>query len=183
MEIETVVEPSPLGTAGAIRFARASLQSDPVLVINGDSFADTDLCRLLERHHVAWANQRERHQVVGFRGSVGNFDVIHGSSGILAAQRLPQFNGAVGLAVAQWGIEEEVEIEAGTQSGAVLRLRGKGLPALDRSGRGDLHVTIRVRTPRSLSPEQRELIEKLADLDGVETAERGLFDRVKDIFS
>ena len=56
MEIETVVEPSPLGTAGAIRFARAVMRSDPVLVVNGDSFADTDLCRLLERHHAACAS-------------------------------------------------------------------------------------------------------------------------------
>jgi molecular chaperone DnaJ len=81
------------------------------------------------------------------------------------------------------GGEEELDVLAGTQSGTVLRLRGRGLPALDRSGRGDLHVTIRVRTPESLSVEQRELLEKLAELDGVETAERGLFDRVKDIFN
>ena len=81
------------------------------------------------------------------------------------------------------GGEDELDIEAGTQSGTVLRLRGKGLPALDRSGRGDLHVTIRVSTPLSLTAEQRHLLEKLAELDGVETAERGLFDRVKDIFN
>ena len=62
------------------------------------------------------------------------------------------------------GGEEELDVEAGTQSGTVLRLRGKGLPALDRSGRGDLHVTIRVATPRSLSAEQRHLLEKLANV-------------------
>jgi molecular chaperone DnaJ len=81
------------------------------------------------------------------------------------------------------GGEEDLEVDAGTQSGTILRLRGKGLPALDRSGRGDLHVTIRVQTPKSLSAEQRRLLEQLAELDGVETAERGLFDRVKDIFN
>jgi molecular chaperone DnaJ len=81
------------------------------------------------------------------------------------------------------GGEEELDVEAGTQSGTVFKLRGRGLPSLDRSGKGDLHVTIRVKTPRSLSPEQRELLEKLALLDGDETAERGLFDRVKDIFN
>jgi molecular chaperone DnaJ len=81
------------------------------------------------------------------------------------------------------GGEEEIEIEPGTQSGTLLRVRGKGLPALDRSGRGDLNVTVQVATPRRLSAEQRELYEKLAELDGVETAERGLFDRVKDIFN
>jgi molecular chaperone DnaJ len=81
------------------------------------------------------------------------------------------------------GGEQELDVEPGTQSGTVLRVRGKGLPSLDRSGRGDLHVTIRVKTPKSLSAEQRELLTKLADLDGDETAERGLFDRVKDIFN
>ena len=81
------------------------------------------------------------------------------------------------------GGEEELEVDAGTQSGTVLHLRGKGLPALDRTGRGDLHVSIRVQTPRSLSAEQRELLTKLAELDGVETPERGIFERVKDIFN
>jgi molecular chaperone DnaJ len=81
------------------------------------------------------------------------------------------------------GGEHELEVAAGTQSGTVLRLKGKGLPALDRSGKGDLHVTVKVRTPKSLTPEQRQLLEKLGELEGSETAERGLFDRVKDIFN
>lgn len=54
--IETVVEPSPLGTAGAIRNARPALRSDPVMVVNGDSFADADLCGLLERHRATRAS-------------------------------------------------------------------------------------------------------------------------------
>ena len=77
----------------------------------------------------------------------------------------------------------EIEVEPGTQSGTIVRLRGKGLPSLDRSGRGDLHVHVRVVTPTRLTPEQRELYEKLATLDGVDTPERGLFERVKDIFN
>jgi NDP-sugar pyrophosphorylase family protein len=48
--IETVLEPRPLGTAGAIRFARHLLHSDPVLVMNGDSFVAADLCDFVERH-------------------------------------------------------------------------------------------------------------------------------------
>jgi NDP-sugar pyrophosphorylase family protein len=51
--IETVAEPTPLGTAGAVRFARAKLASDPVMVMNGDSFAAADLCALVERHNTA----------------------------------------------------------------------------------------------------------------------------------
>ena len=48
--IETVLEPRPLGTAGAIRFASPLLHSDPVLVMNGDSFVAADLCDFVERH-------------------------------------------------------------------------------------------------------------------------------------
>jgi NDP-sugar pyrophosphorylase family protein len=50
LNITTLVEPSPLGTAGAIRFARSELHTDPVLVMNGDSFVDADLCALIARH-------------------------------------------------------------------------------------------------------------------------------------
>jgi molecular chaperone DnaJ len=78
--------------------------------------------------------------------------------------------------------EEEIEIPAGTQSGSVFRLHGKGIPSLDGEGTGDQYVTAAVRIPKRLSAEQRELIEKLAEHDGEEPAERGIFDRVKDIF-
>jgi len=50
IEVATVIEPSPLGTAGAVRFARNSLRSDPVLIMNGDSFTDADLCAFVDRH-------------------------------------------------------------------------------------------------------------------------------------
>jgi NDP-sugar pyrophosphorylase family protein len=50
MSLAIVIEPQPLGTAGAIRFARSELRTDPVLVVNGDSFVDADLCGLLARH-------------------------------------------------------------------------------------------------------------------------------------
>jgi NDP-sugar pyrophosphorylase family protein len=55
IELTTMVEPSPLGTAGAIRFARNHLRSDPVLVMNGDSFIDADLCAFVNRHRTAKA--------------------------------------------------------------------------------------------------------------------------------
>ena len=50
LTVVTVTEPKPLGTAGAIRFARANLRTDPVLVMNGDSFADADLCAFVAHH-------------------------------------------------------------------------------------------------------------------------------------
>lgn len=55
MEIVASVEPAPLGTAGALRHARAQLGSDPVLVLNGDSFVAADLAALLARHQAASA--------------------------------------------------------------------------------------------------------------------------------
>jgi NDP-sugar pyrophosphorylase family protein len=53
IDVATVVEPAPLGTAGAIRFARGALRSDPVLVMNGDSFTDADLCAFVDCHGAA----------------------------------------------------------------------------------------------------------------------------------
>jgi len=55
LEIDTVVEPSPLGTAGAIAFARPALTTDPVLVINGDTFVDVDLNAFLVAHQASGA--------------------------------------------------------------------------------------------------------------------------------
>ena len=49
-ELIQSVEPEPLGTAGALRFARPHFQSDPVLVLNGDSFADADFGAFVARH-------------------------------------------------------------------------------------------------------------------------------------
>jgi molecular chaperone DnaJ len=56
-----------------------------------------------------------------------------------------------------------IELPAGTQPGEVLTLRGAGMPALRRSRRGDLRVVVNVVVPRRLSPEQRELMERLND--------------------
>jgi molecular chaperone DnaJ len=59
---------------------------------------------------------------------------------------------------------ERLRIDAGTESGTVLRMRGKGVPHLQRRGRGDLFVTVHVVTPRDLSKEERSLLERLAQL-------------------
>jgi molecular chaperone DnaJ len=56
-----------------------------------------------------------------------------------------------------------LELPAGTQPGEVLTLRGAGMPALRRSRHGDLRVVVNVVVPRRLSPEQRELMERLND--------------------
>ena len=58
---------------------------------------------------------------------------------------------------------ESVRLEPGTQSGEVIRVRGRGIPNLQRRGRGDLYLTVRVRTPRELKRDQRKLLEELAE--------------------
>ena len=50
-----MIEPQPLGTAGAIRFARRELRSDPVLTVNGDSFVSADICAFVDYHRAAGA--------------------------------------------------------------------------------------------------------------------------------
>jgi molecular chaperone DnaJ len=62
---------------------------------------------------------------------------------------------------------EEVEIKPGTQPATSIRLRGKGVPHLRRSGsRGDLHVLVDVEVPKKLSKKQRELLEAFARESG-----------------
>ena len=82
--------------------------------------------------------------------------------------------------------EERLKIPEGTQSGAVFRVKAKGLPDPHGGGRGDLYYHMRVITPTKLTKEQRKLLEQLDATLKVENkpAERGssLFDKVKDIF-
>lgn len=82
--------------------------------------------------------------------------------------------------------EEKLKIGEGTQSGAVFRIKGKGLPDPRGGGRGDLYYHVQVLTPTKLTREQRKLMEQLGATLKVENqpAERGstFFDKVKDIF-
>ena len=61
----------------------------------------------------------------------------------------------------------------GTQTGATLKVRGKGVPGLNGGGRGDQHVIVFVETPTHLDQAQRELLEKFAELSGEATHPRG----------
>jgi len=58
--------------------------------------------------------------------------------------------------------EEEIRVEAGTQPGTVITLRGRGMPSLRRGSRGDQRVVVNVVVPRKLSAEQREMLEGFA---------------------
>ncbi len=86
-------------------------------------------------------------------------------SDLFAVLEVPMVPAALGTEVEVATLEghERIRIEPGTESGTVVRLRGAGLPNLERRGRGDLFVTIRVLTPRDLSREERRLLEQLAE--------------------
>ncbi len=79
--------------------------------------------------------------------------------------------------------EEKLRVPAGTQSGTRFRLKGRGVPELNGHRKGDLYVTARVHTPRRLSDKQRKLLQELAEFDGEETGDSGLFERVRKIFN
>ncbi len=82
--------------------------------------------------------------------------------------------------------EERLKIPEGTQSGAVFRIKGHGLPDPRGGGKGDLYYHVRVMTPSKLTREQRKIMEQLGATLKVDNkpAERGssFFDKVKDIF-
>jgi molecular chaperone DnaJ len=90
------------------------------------------------------------------------------------------------LQVPGLGGEEKLKIPEGTQSDAVFRVKGKGLPDPRGGGKGDLYYHVRVLTPTKLTREQRKLMEQLGASLKVENkpADRNssIFEKVKDIF-
>ncbi|MGD8822349.1 MAG: molecular chaperone DnaJ [Anaerolineales bacterium] len=78
--------------------------------------------------------------------------------------------------------DETLRIPPGTQPGKVFKLRHKGVPKLRSNGRGDQLVVVSVDVPRTLTVEQRELFEKLAESLGTEVRlqERSFLDAIKD---
>jgi len=78
--------------------------------------------------------------------------------------------------------EQQVKIPAGTQTGTVFRLKGHGVPVLGGRGRGDLFVSVTVITPTTLTREQRTLLEQLAKIESSDLEDKGLMDKVRDIF-
>jgi molecular chaperone DnaJ len=82
-----------------------------------------------------------------------------------------------------------LEVQPGTQSGEELTVRGRGVPRLRGTGRGDLVVRVVVDTPTRLDGEQEELLRQLAELRGEEggdgqfmASHKGVFGRLRDAF-
>jgi molecular chaperone DnaJ len=83
-----------------------------------------------------------------------------------------------------------LDVPEGTQSGSTFRIRGRGMPDVSGRGKGDLLATVKVRTPKKVTREQKKVLEQLAELLPAEQFEpttrdeddKGILDRVKDIF-
>ncbi len=80
----------------------------------------------------------------------------------------------------------KINIEPGTQSGKVLRLKGKGIPNIQGYGKGDFLIYINVWTPQSLTKEEKATLEKLQSAENFKPnptkKDKGFFDRMKDYF-
>jgi molecular chaperone DnaJ len=79
---------------------------------------------------------------------------------------------------------EKLTIPAGTQSGEVFRLRGRGMPVPHQRGRGDLVVQVYLEVPKKLSPNHERILRELAEVEHLEvTPERkSFFSKVKEYF-
>lgn len=80
------------------------------------------------------------------------------------------------------GGEHRLKVPEGTQSGTTFRVRGKGVPGLQSSGKGDMYIRVRVQTPHKLTKRQRELLAELGETIENKPELRSLFEKVKDIF-
>lgn len=77
---------------------------------------------------------------------------------------------------------EKLKVSAGTQTGTVFRLKNQGMPVLGGRGRGDLFVAVTVITPKTLTKEQRKLLEQLAEIEDTEFQDESFIDKVRNIF-
>jgi len=78
--------------------------------------------------------------------------------------------------------EAKLKIPSGTQSGKVLKLRGKGIPHLHHGGRGDQLIQVRVWVPTKLSSDEKDLLRRLEDTDGFKPpkANKSFFEKLRE---
>jgi len=85
------------------------------------------------------------------------------------------------------GGKAKIKVDAGTQSGKILRLKAKGLPSLEGYSKGDLFIHINVWTPTHLNKEQKDFFERMKNDSNFSPTpdknEKSFFDKVKDMFS
>ena len=105
-----------------------------------------------------------------------NAFVTYADAALGASIEIPTLSGKV-----------RVKIEQGTPSGKVIRLKGKGLPDLNGYSRGDMLVSINVWVPKSITKEEKAMLEQLNSHPNFQPnpskQERGFFDKMKDLFN
>ncbi len=81
----------------------------------------------------------------------------------------------------------KIKIPPGTQSGKIFRLKGKGFPGVNSYERGDQLIHVNVWTPQHVTPEEKDILEKLSDSPNFQPKpdknERGFFDKVREMFT
>lgn len=81
----------------------------------------------------------------------------------------------------------KIKVPAGTQAGKIFRLKGKGLPSVQSYEHGDQLIHVNVWTPKKLSNEEREILEKMRGMQNFQPdpgkGERSFFDKMKDYFN
>ena len=84
------------------------------------------------------------------------------------------------------GGKVKIKVPAGTQSGKIFRLKGKGLPSVQAYGRGDQLIHVNIWTPKKLSDEEKKILEKLRSSANFQPkpgkSDKGFFERMKDYF-
>lgn len=78
---------------------------------------------------------------------------------------------------------ETIDVEPGTQSGEVIRMRDRGMPRLRQRGRGELVVLLKVETPTKLTEEEETLLRRFAEARGERVANKSVFERIKEAFN
>ena len=73
-------------------------------------------------------------------------------------------------------------IPEGTQTGSVFRIKGKGIPELRGSGRGDMYIRVNIEVPTKLNEKQKSLLREFAEISGDECHQqrKGFFDKMKE---
>jgi molecular chaperone DnaJ len=135
----------------------------------GNNSIDGDLLVVVEE---------QQHETLKREGTNLHFDLyVNFSEAVLGASKnIDTVSGKV-----------KIKVEPGTQSGKILRLRGKGLPSIDHYGNGDLLVHVNVWTPQNLSKEQKQFFESMVEDENFEPSpsrhDKSFFEKVKDMFS
>ena len=175
------------------------IPEEPCRVCSGSGIFERT--KTLEVHIPAGVDEGQRIRIsgegeVGYRGSQSGdlFLVLHikphkqfsrqGTS-LLFELPITFAQAALGskLIISTLDGDIELKVPAGTQSGKVLRVSGKGVPVISSGKRGDLLVTVHVIIPQKLSKKETELIKELAKLQGENVEEnKSLWENIKKSF-